>query len=89
MTDRVKITEITVISRADKIDAEIESLKEAKKLAKLEAWFVKKKLDGTLTTADRYKLSDARVDYRLNHRRPATGAAVESIGAKASQGKVG
>ena len=78
MTDRVAA-----------IEAEEAALKEAKKLAKLEAWFVKKKLDGTLTTADRYKLSDAREDYRLNHRRPATGAAVGSIGATATQGKVG
>ncbi len=78
MTDRVAA-----------IEAEEAALKEAKKLAKLEAWFVAKKLDGTLTTADRHKLSDARLDYRLNHRRPATGAAVDSIGAKATQGEVG
>ena len=78
MTDRVAA-----------IEAEEAALKEAKKLAKLEAAFVKKKLDGTLTTADRYKLDAARVDYRLNHRQPATGAAVESIGAKANQGEVG
>ena len=75
--------------RVDQIDAEIAALKEAKKLAKLEAEFVKKKLDGTLTTADRYKLDAARVDYRFNHRRPATGAAVDSIGATADQGKIG
>ena len=77
------------MSRADQIDAEIAALKEAKKLAKLSAEFVKKKLDGTLTTADRYKFDAARVDYKLNHRRPATGAAVDSIGAKADQGEVG
>ncbi len=76
-------------NRVEAIDAEIAALKEAQKLAKLEAWFVKKKLDGTLTTADRYKLDAARVDYRLNHSRPATGAAVESIGANADQGEVG
>ncbi len=77
------------MSRADQIDVEIAALKEAKKLAKLEAEFVKKKLDGTLTTKDRYVLDAARVDYRLNHRLPATGAAVESIGASADQGEVG
>ncbi len=76
------------MSRADQIDAEIAALKEAKKLAKLEEKFVAKKLDGTLTTADRYKLDAARVDYRLNHRRPATGAAVDSIGVTADQGEV-
>ena len=78
MTDRVAA-----------IEAEIESLKEGMKLAKLEKWFVAKKLDGSLTTADRYKLDAARVDYRVNHRRPATGAAVDSIGATADQGEVG
>ena len=78
MTDRVAA-----------IEAEEAALKEAKKLAKLEAWFRAKKADGTLTTKDRYVLDDARVDYRLNHRRPATGAAVESIGATADQGEVG
>ncbi len=77
------------MSRADQIDAEIAALKEAKKLAVLEAAFVAKKLDGSLTTADRYKLDAARVDYRLNHRRPATGAAVEAIGATVDQGEVG
>ena len=77
------------MSRADQIDAEIAALKEAKKLAKLEAEFVEKKLDGELTTADKDKLRAAREDYRLNTRRPATGAAVDSIGAKADQGEVG
>ena len=77
------------MSRADKIDAEIEALKEAKKLAKLEEAFVVKKLAGKLTSKDRYDLDAARVDYRLNHRRPATGAAVDSIGATSDQGEVG
>ena len=77
------------MSRVDQIDAEIAALKEAKKLAKLEAEFRKKKLDGTLTTADKNKLSKDREYYRLNHRRPATGAAVDSIGATADQGEVG
>ena len=78
MTDRVAA-----------IEAEIVALKEGMKLAKLEAAFVAKKLDGTLTTKDRYVLDAARVKYRVNHRRPATGAAVDSIGAKADQGEVG
>ncbi len=78
MTDRVAA-----------IEAEEAALKEAKKLAKLEAAFVAKKLDGTLTTADKNKLRKDREYHRLNHRRPATGAAVESIGATADQGEVG
>ncbi len=79
MTDRVAA-----------IDAEIAALKEAQKLAKLEAEFVKKKLAGKLTTADRYKLDAARLDYRENHRRPTTeGAAPAAIGASATQGEVG
>ncbi len=75
--------------RVDQIDAEIAALKEKKKLRKLEAAFVAKKLDGTLTRDDKDKLSKAREYYRLNVRLPATGAAVESIGAKADQGEVG
>ncbi len=78
MTDRVAA-----------IEAAIEALKEGMKLAKLEKAFVKKKLAGKLTRKDRYDLSAARTDYRLNHRQPATGAAVDSIGAKAEQGEVG
>ena len=75
--------------RVAAIDAEIAALKEAQKLAKLEAEFVKKKLAGKLTTADRYKLDAARLDYRENHRRPTTGATPAAIGATATQGKVG
>ena len=78
MTDRVAA-----------IEAAIEALKQGMKLAKLEKAFVKKKLDGKLTKKDREDLSAARTDYRLNHRQPATGAAVASIGAKADQEKVG
>ena len=78
MTDRVAA-----------IEAAIEALKEGMKLAKLEKAFVKKKLDGKLTKKDRYDLSAAREDYRFNHRQPATGAAVGSIGGTANQGKVG
>ena len=78
MTDRVAA-----------IEAAIEAQKEGLKLAKLEKAFVKKKLDGTLTTADRHKLDVARLDYRENHRRPTTGATPAAIGAKATQGKVG
>ncbi len=70
MTDRVAA-----------IEAEIEALKEGMKLAKLEAAFVKKKLAGKLTRKDRYDLSDARKDYRKNHRIPTTsGAAPAPIG---------
>ena len=75
--------------RVEAIDAEIAALKEARKLAKLEAAFVKKKLDGSLTTADKLALREARFDYRVNHRRPATGAAPDAIGATANQGEVG
>ena len=76
-------------NRVDAIEAEEAVLKEAKKLAKLEAAFVEKKADGTLTTTDKIKLRKAREYHRLNTRRPATGAAVDSIGATATQGEVG
>ena len=71
------------------IEAQEVALKEAKKLAELEAAFVEKKVAGELTRQDRDDLSAAREDYRLNHRRPATGAAPDSISAGATQGEVG
>ena len=64
MTDRVAA-----------IEAEEAALKEAKKLAVLEAEFVKKKVAGTLTREDKNELSAAREDYRLNHRIPTTSGA--------------
>ena len=73
----------------EKIDAEIAALKEKRKLEKLEEAFVAKKAAGKLTSKDRYDLDAARVDYRLNHRQPATGAAPDAIGATSDQGEVG
>ena len=69
------------MSRVDQIDAEIVALKEAKKLAVLEAAFVKKKKAGTHTRKDKNDLSAAREKYRLDHRIPTTsGAAPAPIG---------
>ncbi len=108
MTDRVAAIEVQEAA-----------LKEAKKLAKLEAKFVAEKQVGlervavakaeafkAAQSSDEYealvakipppvaaeaknKLSKAREAYRLNHRQPATGAAVESISGGAHQGEVG
>lgn len=77
------------MSKTDKIDAQIDALREEKKLAKLEEDFTAKKLDGKATQADREKLREARQSFRENHRTPKTGAAVSSIGAKAKTEEAG
>lgn len=78
------------MSRLEQIEAQEAVLKEEKKLAKLEADFVEKKLAGKATQADREKLREAREEFRIHHRQPTTeGASPASIGAKAQAKETG
>ena len=71
------------MSRLESIERQEAALKEEKKLAKVEAAFVVKKLAGTATNADRLKLREYRQDFRDNVRMPKTGAQPGAIGVTA------
>ncbi len=63
------------MSRLKRLEAQEASIREEKKLARIEDDFVAKKLAGTATREDRLKLREARQDWRLNHRVSKSNAA--------------
>jgi len=77
------------MSRLKRLEAQEASIREEKKLARIEDDFVAKKLAGTATMEDRLKLRYARRDWRLNHRVSKENAAQpEAIGATTEVGEV-